>query len=559
MHKLRYLLLATALMLQACGGDGNTDDDASVVDPKTDGGNTDGGNTDNGNRPCVPSAGLDLPDDNFTDSNCDGIDGDIETAMFVSAENGTDAARTGEEEGGDIPGSIDAPFLTIGHAINQAKEHGVEVILISKGIYEEQVNLESSISLHGGYDAADEWKRDAENLTIIRYANKTVQADEVTGAVLSHLHIESGDAPLGESAIAATFRNSADIQIRHSSIRAGRGGDGAAGGTPNGSIPAGKVGVAGLNPANAMWLPRSYSSPENWHVKEGVAAPTSDCGCGNGGKGGGYVYTGTEHEEDIQTIFIHSNHSYMRGFHMTADGACVERPAAAPSDGEKGLEGAPGEGGAGLGTFRLNQLDYSPEGGLAGSAGSPGFPGAGGKGGSAAGSYQICDNGTGDTIQLYEPRGGGSGGTGGCPGSGGYGGSAGLASIALFLVNSPVELVATDIITAGGGDGGAGGIGQSGSAGGAGGAGGAPRTVRCSDDSPSNTLGAGSRGGRGGDGGDGGQGGGGAGGPSVGIVYFGSAPSVAASVDFQLGAGGAGGAAVNEGAPGESFEILDIN
>ena len=550
MQKIKYLLLATALMLQACGGDGNNEDDASVVDS-----NTDGGNTDNGNRPCVPSAGVDLPDDNSTDSNCDGNDddGDIETAMFVSAENGTDVARTGEEEGDAIPGSVDAPFLTIGHAISQAKEYGVELILISKGIYEEQVNLESSISLHGGYDAADEWSHDAENLTIIRYANKPVQADNVNGVVLSHLHIESGDAPIGESAIAATFKNSSDIQIRYSSIRAGRGGDGEAGGTPSSLVPAAKAGSAGSGMPAGFWLPRSISDPGDWYVKEGIATPSSDCGCGDAGKGGGYVY------ENRHAVVIHSNRSYMRGFHMTVDGACVERPESAPLDGEKGLNGAPGGAGHGFGAFDIDEFTYSAA-NTRGSAGSSGFPGAGGKGGSTADSYLICDDGSGSHILFYEPHGGASGGTGGCPGRGGDGGSGGLASVALYLINSPVELVATDIITAGGGDGGAGGIGQSGSTGGMGGdSGGGPvRNVACSEPGPYYDLDVGSGGGRGGDGGDGGQGGGGSGGPSVGVVFYGSGPSVA-DVDFQIGAGGEGGAAVNRGAPGQSLEMLDIN
>src|SRR5690349_7113153 len=78
------------------GGDAGTGDTASDTGSGDDGGgdgDTGGGDTgtsDTGDTPgCVAQAGPDLPDDNFADTNCDGVDGDAARAIFV-ATSGAD-------------------------------------------------------------------------------------------------------------------------------------------------------------------------------------------------------------------------------------------------------------------------------------------------------------------------------------------------------------------------------------------------------------------------------------------------------------------------------------
>ena len=46
-----------------------------------------------GDVECVPTAGIDSPDPDFVDSNCDGIDGDIASSLFV-ATDGSDEEET---------------------------------------------------------------------------------------------------------------------------------------------------------------------------------------------------------------------------------------------------------------------------------------------------------------------------------------------------------------------------------------------------------------------------------------------------------------------------------
>src|ERR1700754_3769413 len=59
--------------------------------------------------PTIHPGAADKPDPGFVDSNCDGIDGDISQAIFVSL-GGNDAA----------PGTLTNPVRTIGKAISLA-------------------------------------------------------------------------------------------------------------------------------------------------------------------------------------------------------------------------------------------------------------------------------------------------------------------------------------------------------------------------------------------------------------------------------------------------------
>lgn len=93
--KRRHQALGAAVLMGlmlgvGCGGGGSSDAPSGPTvsnDAGTNGHGDDGGPTppppvDAG---CVAQPGVDLPDDDFTDSNCDGIDGDRTQAIFVAS------------------------------------------------------------------------------------------------------------------------------------------------------------------------------------------------------------------------------------------------------------------------------------------------------------------------------------------------------------------------------------------------------------------------------------------------------------------------------------------
>ena len=107
---------------EACNGE---DDDCD--------GNTDEGFAD---RP-------DVPDDNFEDSNCDGIDGTRSAAIFVSPQGDDQAA-----------GTLDAPMATLARAMLRAEAEN-KYVIAANGVYEGTLALISGVNVYGGAEAAD--------------------------------------------------------------------------------------------------------------------------------------------------------------------------------------------------------------------------------------------------------------------------------------------------------------------------------------------------------------------------------------------------------------------
>ena len=109
-------------------GDGATDaEDCRPADPAI--------------RPGAP----DLPDLAFVDSNCDGIDGTEQNAIFVSPE-GKDTN----------PGTREQPKREIQSAVETASGNG-KVVLAASGRYR-GVAARSGVGIYGGYDPKT-WKR----------------------------------------------------------------------------------------------------------------------------------------------------------------------------------------------------------------------------------------------------------------------------------------------------------------------------------------------------------------------------------------------------------------
>ena len=475
---------------------------------------------------CIPSAGLDLPDPDFVDTNCDGIDGDIESSIFVAID-GSDS--------GD--GTINAPFRTIQHAIDHAQSTSMSTILISEGVYEESVALINNIGLYGGYDQSSGWSRSSSATTKILSAggSSAVVADGITSSVIAMMHLESSDAGIGESSIAVSFSSVSDVTLRNVEIVAGRGGDGAPGSTPTTSISDGLVGSQGNTAI------RSTSAEQTNAGGAGGAARTP---CGKGGNGSNSTFFG-----GLGTGGAHERHE--------ATGECLNvswSGAASGENGSAGANGLPGEPGVSMGAFNLDGAPvYLAANG--GGDGTRGYNGEGGRGGSNGGGWSDC----GGQVYLL-PSTGGGGGSGGQGGYGGTGGDGGGASIGLLVVSSEnVELIEVAIRTDNGGNGGTGGLGQDGAGGGTGGPGGGQTYLKCDPGGVSQSnMPAGQKGGDGGAGGLGGQGGGGGGGPAIGIAYFGTQPIIGSS-EISVGLGGEGGASEAQGANGESHETYEIS
>ena len=482
---------------------------------------------------CGPEAGSDVPDDNFTDTNCDGIDGDKDAAIFV-APTGSDSAS----------GAYGQPVQTIATAVRLAIAAGKSVYACN-ATYPEAIAITSAVSIYGGYDCANGWQRIDDDFTLAPASGMALTVTGVTAPMtVDHAQLTSPDAGTpGGSSIASLVSNSTAVTFQYVVFQSGAGGVGTDGTSPAANMTAASSGNSGATLPSLCAIGQTQSCTSGGagggfgesctnttptaceaNTSGGVDSPAGSSSCQTpGGPGGdGLNSNGTEPQAPAQQ----------------ADGGIVPND---DSDGGAFDGGAPGSAGAigavgagadsGVGTFTASDYEPSNVGGV-GAVGASGVGGNGGRGESiyieSQESYQEIDG-------EQAGGGGGAGGYGGCGGAGGSGGTGGGASIGLLAFDSGITLVACALDTGSGGTGGNGAPGAAGQPGGAGGAGalGVMNGV-------ATTLGQGLAGGVGGAGGPGGTGGGGGGGPSIGVVCIGATPSITATV-FNIGAGGVGG------------------
>jgi hypothetical protein len=481
---------------------------------------------------CTPTSSVDLPDDDFIDANCDGIDGDKAKAIFV-APTGSDAAT----------GAFGDPVKTITKAIAIATA-GSKDVYVCNGTYAENVGIGAAVRIYGGFDCGNGWKRVADRARIAPGSGVPLTIASVTGAsalggslVLDRLAFKSADATdPAASSIAAIVRNSTDVTIKNSLIESGAGADASTPATPA-PLAAAQAGASGQS------LPRTTCeySATTWlafcdSVATGGVTNTTVPACqsrgGAGGKGGTWGFASSAKPGTPPT-------PGNAGAPIGTTGGVVTA-----TDGGKGQNGAAGVAGvssiSGFGGIAPD--GYGPT--NAGTDGSAGSSGGGGAGGAGSAGGQI---GTSDIppFNYYAGGGGGEGGFGGCGGAGGKGGSGGGASIAVLSWNSSLTIRKTTITTGDGGRGGGAGTGGAGQPGGAGGKGG----------TGTHANGDAYAGGSGGAGGKGGPGGAGGGGPSIGVVAKGTAPTLT-GITFYGGAGGLGGVGIG-GTNGQIGEIGD--
>lgn len=542
---------------------------------------------------CVPVDGPDFAGDDL-DTNCDGIDGEVDNGVFV--------ARNGDD---DADGTITRPVRSIAVGVDLAVALGKRDVYVASGVYSGNVALAEGKGLFGGYSA--------DFRVRAPYALETAilgepASDEVPAAITCvGLGAADAAAPTivrgftvfganaanvpGANSYAAYLRDCGpNLSLRDNRIYGGAGGNGVPG-VPGSDGDAGVAGAPGVdaydvNQFTGGGARQCFAS----NHRAGGAGGSKTCGgvAVSGGEGGDSVCP------DYGTAPPASAIGGAGAGDAPGDGGwagwdlrietqntancsrCLAPPDQEPFSAGLGQPGAPGDSGArGAGCA-------VPEGrvvdghwrGDPGDDGGDGDHGSGGGGGGSGGGVEV----TGSNCAALDVTGGsdmggsgGGGGSGGCLGVGGAGGAAGGGSFAIFMTfdAAPEGLpeLRDNVIRRGtGGFGGAGGPGGVGGVGGAGAPGGA---------SGEGSLGtfcafAGGSGGAGGQGGHGGGGGGGCGGASYGLFVWpadgGGADLNALVADnlFEVGGvgglGGAGGASLGaSGTPGATGGGADTN
>jgi hypothetical protein len=474
-----------------------------------------------GETSCTPTPGADLPDDAFTDSNCDGIDGDIAAAIFVAADGDDTAA-----------GTLAAPVRTLGQAFTRATASMRTQIYVSAGTYTGQVTLVNGISIYGGYSRAAAWDRSTANVVTLENNSSNAQGQtfavrgtNITSATtLDRLTLRAGGTAPGGSNYGLHCATCAGLRVRNGDVRATAGGNGTSG----------VVGPAGAHGGNG--IAGTNGNPDGNNPGQGGNGGNSSCNRtggrgGNGGNSGGSGQPGSSGAP---------NTPGGTGGQVGASGpSSTGGPGGNGTDGAAGNAGVNGNG-APAGAFDAGGFWVSA-GGVSGSLGQPGNGGGGGGGGGGQNCGVFCQDGAGN--------GGGGGGAGGCGGGAGAGGSSGGGSFGAVLVNSTGAIIsATHLESASGGRGGSGGTGGSGGLSGSGALG--------AQQTPSQ-IGVGGRGGNGGRGGAGGHGGGGAGGSSHALVTINTMATTESITTVAGAAGAGGGSSGSTGAPGNSSATLN--
>jgi|GEM_PF-6911818 len=456
---------------------------------------------------CEP--GGDQPDINYLDEDGDGIDGVACAAVFVSAIAGSDL------NGG--LGQNDA-VQSISRGIEIAATfEPPRMVLVSRGNYSETVNLESGVSIYGGYDPLT-WERDIEanRTSVVGDENRTVIAQNLEAAVtMQGFTVEGASYQFdSQSSYAIWVRDTPDglLTIDSCEVRAGDAGAGDAG-------EPGTAGDTGGNGAPGSGASGGAGGASTCGANGGIGGSAFDCGSNPGGDGlnGG----------DGTAVGVGGAPG------QNQCGGCSDEGGNASGGGNGGV-GADGDGGqspdSGIGGFDGSGL-WMP---AVGTPATRGLHGGGGGGGGAGGTD---DDGffCGSDVDLG--GGGGGAGAGGCGGEAGGAGMPGGGSFGIVVYASSISITNCDIFMGSGGSGGDGGTGGNGGGHGsfAGGS------------SGEEEGGSGASGGLGGDGGAGGGGAGGCGGPSVGIATVSGTVINTSNVSFdggasgEIGIGGSGG------------------
>ena len=460
-----------------------------------------------GSSACIPT-GDDEPDDDFQDANCDGIDGDLERAIFVAPD--------GDNVGS---GSLDEPLAGLMAALARAQAQNKD-IYVCNGAYDEAVVIGAGrVRIYGGYDCADGARRVTDRARFTSKLAVPLRIENATDVVIERIAFTAPDLTTEfGSSFAGVIEKSTGVELRRVELESGQAGPGTAG-TDGTTIPG--SGSKGADGGVGCEVPPCESG-DYGHGGKGTTIVA--CEGGGSAEPGGFGGDGAD--------TIDSYKAAQPG--LPSSGGALPGQVSTKlvlSDGKPGATGAVGAvGGASLrviGVFAGSTYVANNSGAI----GSYGASGHGGGGGAGSASLPIS------TGACCVPGFGGSqGGYGGCGGRPGHGGSGGGASIALVVVQSEIALTWTRLLAGNGGKGGAGGRGGAAQAGGPGGDVGLFHgTSRVSG-----------QGGPGGAGGRGGSGAPGTGGPSLGLALVDSPLPTMDGVQVLVGSPGFGGDAAPE-------------
>jgi hypothetical protein len=119
---------------------------------------------------CIPQPGVDEPDAEWTDSDCDGIDGSAANSIFVRPSSTASDAGNGD-------GTRANPFHRLTDAISLARTTG-RAILAGSGIFHESIEIPEGVFIAGGYHP-ETWQS-GQTATQIIAACPVVRASAVT-------------------------------------------------------------------------------------------------------------------------------------------------------------------------------------------------------------------------------------------------------------------------------------------------------------------------------------------------------------------------------------------
>jgi len=488
--------------------------------------------------PAIHPGATDLPEPTFTDTNCDGIDGDKALAIFVKV-----AARITSGCGAfaDPCGSV---LAGIAEAVTQGKHQ----VYLSAGTYPGVVTLANNVDVYGGFSAS--WARSAattgDNQSVAITGNLdgatgkylTVKATSVT-AKLTEVKIVGPNAVGAGASSYGVVAQASTLTLDHVIVNAGNGVAGSVG-TAGGSASQAAAATGGTGGNGAEVVVSCDASTRGAGGPAGVNGAVGVNADGGMGGGGGTMDSGCPCAPfcicicDARPGDAGAGATLVQPGIYGAGGAGGPFKASGCETGVSGTDGLPGRVSDGNGGAAGNgsQLVSSFWVGNTGAAGTLGLDGGGGGGGGGAAG---CDDG----IDAYG-AGGGGGGAGGAKASApGGGGGAGGGSFAVFAVSSVVTVTSSTITRGVGGNGGQGGQGGAGQPGGPGGPGGLVHPG----------SGAAGNGGPGGHGGHSGGGGGGQGGHSFAFYGLNSTfnRTLVTTLGGTAGAGGTAGPASSAG------------
>ncbi len=464
----------------------------------------------------------DLPDLLGVDQNCDGIDGTIAQAVFVSSAGSDLNAGTMSKPKRTVQAAIDAAYSDPAH----------KMVLVANGTYVGSLSLKKGVHVWGGYSAQGDWQLAPDEKTLVFGGPTAITATSIESyTTLGRLTVKAADgSKSGDNSVGVLASKSPGLSLTGLTVEAGNGANGQSGahGISGMAGKSGKDGISGCFGSSSPFC-------NNWGTDNtcpgfALGATGFNATCGGRGDGVGDI--------PVSGPWAPGPASTWSGIGEGEPSCCYKKwgpdmggeageYAGNGNDGSGGGHGIDGKAGyhalGGNGKGTMTQSNWV---GMPGKDGTSGTDGCGGGGGGMGktknNAYLGCD---------AKGGGGGGGGAGGTGGTAGKGGQAGGGSIAIALYKSPIAIIACKLISNTGGKGGNGGNAGAGGPGGKGGKGGKGYQG----------SGVGGSGGKGGVGGIGGVGGGGSGGISAGIAYdVGSSPKVQATT-FLLGAPGQGG------------------